>query len=224
MSFYDLDGESKLQRAEQLVAKDKDGAKQAEKVSEHSSGPVADDELLARSLEYPNKFTDSGGLSDTLFQDAFSRGASAQRLPHGWDAHSSDVHNRFEFRAKKRREGADGRDPDPENIYIGAFHMSAAELRACKLDSDTASRVRVYDAGEESDQFHAEIVVDATGLKKHQRKEMRVRLMVLAQQRGLFVSPHLSAEDVGRDEGTQCELHLPPAPEILLHRGHSSAT
>lgn len=216
MSFYDLEGESKLQRAEQLIAKDKDGAKQTEKVSEHSPGPVDDNELLARSLEYPNKFTDSGGLSDTLFQDAFSRGASAQRLPDGWAAHSSDVHNRFEFRAKKRRDGADGRDADPENIYIGAFQMSAAELRACKLDSDITSGVRVYDAGEESDQLHAEIVVDITGLKKHQRKEMRVRLMVLAQQRGLFVSPHLSAENVVCAEGTQCELHLPQAPEIPL--------
>ncbi|HMS04915.1 MAG TPA: hypothetical protein PKD73_03860 [Burkholderiaceae bacterium] len=209
MSFYDLDSQSKLQRVEQLVAKDKDGVKQAEKVSEHSPGPVADDELLARSLEYPNKFTDTGGLSDTLFQDAFTHGASAQRLIHGWEHHASDVHNRFEFRAKKRREGTDGRGPDPENLYIGAFHMTAAELRACKLDTDTASRVRVYDAGEDSDQLHAEIFVDATGLAKHQRKEMRVRLMVLAQQRGLFVSPHLSAEDLGRAEGTQCELHMP---------------
>ena len=221
MSFYDLDGESKLPRAEQLIAKDKDGAKQAEKVSEFSSGPVADDELLARSLEYPNKFNELGGLSEELFQDAFTHGASAQRLIHGWEVHSSDVHNRFEIRAKKRREGADGRSPSPENLYIGAFHLSAAELRACKLDSDTLSRVRVYDAGKESDELHAEIVVDATGLSRPQRKEMRVRLMVLAQQRGLFVSPHLSAENIDRAEGTQCELHLPPVSKSLLQTGQS---
>lgn len=211
MSFYDLDGESKLSRAEQLVAKDKDGAKQMEKVSEHSPGPVADHELLARSLDYPNKFTALGGLNDSLFQDAFSHGASAQRLLDGWDSQASDVHYRFELRAKARREGTDGRNPDPENLYIGAFHMTAVELRACKLDDDTTSRVRVYDAGDTSDQLHAEIVVDATGLNKPQRKELRVRLMTLAQQRGLFVSPHLPAEDFGRAEGTQCELHLPPA-------------
>lgn len=211
MSFYDLDGESKLPRVEQLVAKDKDGVMQTEKASEHSPGPVADHELLARSLDYPTKFTDLGGLNDSLFQDAFSHGASAQRLLNGWEAHASDVHGRFEVRAKARREGTDGRYPDPENLYIGAFHMTAAELRACKLDDDTAPRVRVYDAGDASDQLHAEIIVDATGLKKPQRKELRVRLMTLAQQRGLFVSPHLPAEDVGRAEGTQCELHLSPA-------------
>lgn len=211
MSFYDLDGESNLPRVEQLVAKDKDGVKQTEMVSEHSPGPVVDHELLARSLDYPNKFTDLGGLNDSLFQDAFSHGASAQRLPHGWDAHASDVHGRFEVRAKARREGTDGRDSDPENLYIGVFHMTAAELRACKLDDDKTPRVRVYDAGDASDQLHAEIIVDATGLKKPQRKELRVRLMTLAQQRGLFVSPHLPAEDLGRAEGTQCELHLSPA-------------
>lgn len=211
MSFYDLDGESKLPRVEQLVVKDKDGAKQTEKLSEHSPGPVANHELLARSLDYPTKVTDLGGLNDSLFQDAFSHGASAQRLLHGWDAHASDAHGRFEARAKARREGADGRDPDPENLYIGALHMTAAELRACKLDDDKAPRVRVYDAGDAFDQLHAEIIVDATGLKKPQRKELRVRLMTLAQQRGLFVSPHLPAEDIGRAERTQCELHLPPA-------------
>ena len=89
--------------------------------------------------------------------------------------------------------------------------MTAAELRACKLDGDTASRVRVYDAGvNASDNLHAEIIVDATDLKKSQRKELRVRLMTLAQQRGLFVSSHLTAEDLGCAERTQCELHLPP--------------
>ncbi len=211
MSFYDLDGESKLPRVEQLVVKDKDGVMQTVKVSEHSPGPVANDELLSRSLDYPNKFTALGGLNDGLFQDAFSHGASAQRLPSGWDAHAVDVHARFEARAKARREGTDGRDPDPDNLYIGAFNMTAGELRACKLDGDTASRVRVYDAGDASDKLHAEVIVDATGLNKPQRKELRVRLMTLAQQRGLFVSPHLPAEDLGRAEGTQCLLHFPPA-------------
>lgn len=208
MSFYDLDGESMLSRVEQLVEKDKDGAKQREKVSEHSPAPVANDELLARSLDYPTKFTDVGGLNDSLFQEAFSHGASAQRLPKGWDVHSTDVHSRFEIRAKARREGSDGRNSDPENLYIGAFQMTVAELKACKLDSDVTPRVRVYDAGTALDQLHAEIIVDATGLKKPQRKEMRVRLMTIAQRRGLFVSPHLPAEDCYRAERTLCELHL----------------
>ena len=209
MSFYDLDGESKLTRAQQLVAKDKDGAKQLEKVSEQSPGPVADNELLARSLDYPDKFTAAGGVDETLFQDAFTHGASAQRLIRGSETQSADAHNRFEERAKVRREGADGRAPNPENQYVGAFHMTAGELRACKLDRDTGPRVRVYDAGEVSDELHAEIIVDDTGLNRPEKKELRVRLMTIAEQQGLYVSPYLGAGDLSRAEGTQCTLHLP---------------
>lgn len=211
MSFFDLDGESKLPPVEQWVAKDKDGSKQAEKVSGHSQGPVANGELLARSLEYPNKFDGSGGLNETLFSDAFSFGASAQRLLPDWDTRAADVHAAFEARAKARREGTDGRRAAPNNLYIGAFHVSAEELRACRLEGDTKLRVRVYDHGEVSDQLHAEIVVDASGLAKEKRKELKVRLMTLAEKRGLFVSPHLPADERKRAEGTHCVLNLPQA-------------
>jgi hypothetical protein len=99
MSFYEIDETSKLNRVDQLLAKDPDGAKQSEKVSAFAPGPVGDDELLARSLEYPNKFDASGGLNDSFFDDAFRRGASAQRLVSGWDVHAVDVHRGFEERA-----------------------------------------------------------------------------------------------------------------------------
>ncbi|NNM68751.1 MAG: hypothetical protein HKM00_02065 [Gallionella sp.] len=126
MSFFDLNGESALPRAGQLVAKDRDGEMQTMKVSEHSPGPVANDELLARSLDYPNKFIAPGGLNDTLFQDAFSHGASVQRLLQGWDAHADDVHSRFEARAQARREGTDGRHPNPPGvrIFVVCFEIS----------------------------------------------------------------------------------------------------
>lgn len=213
MSFYDIDKESAVARAQQLVAKDKDGTKQQQRVSHHSPGPVADEELLARSLDYPNKFTDTGGLNETLFQDAFTHGASAQRLIHGWDAHAPDVHNRFEGRARARREGTDGRPPNADNQYVGAFCMTAGELRACKLDRDKGARVRVYDAGDEEDQLHAEIIVDDTDLNRPEKKELRLRLMVVAQRKGLFVSPHLPADNFNRAEGTQCALNLPGGVE-----------
>lgn len=208
MSFYELDKESTLTRAQQLVAKDEDGAKQRETVSDHSPGPVADGELLARSLDYPNKFTATGGVNETLFQDAFAHGASCQRLIRGWEAHATEVHNRFESRAKARREGTDGRAANANNQYVGAFCMTAGELRDCKLARDTGPRVRVYDAGNESDELHAEIIVDDTGLTRPEKKELRVRLMTIAQQQGLFVSPYLPAGDFERAEGTQCKLNL----------------
>lgn len=208
MGFYDLDETSTLSRVEQLIANDKDGSKQQTAVSDQPHGPVKNTELLARSVDYPSKFEHSGGLNDTLFQDAFTHGASAQRLTEGWDEHAIDVHRKFEEKAHGRRNGTDGRPPKPEYLYIGVVQMTAEELRACKLDGEDLCRVRIYDAGnKQSDNLHAEIVVDAAGLEKPQKKELRVRLMTLATKRGLFVSPHLPFEDRHLAIETQCELH-----------------
>ena len=212
MSFFDFDETSTKSRAAQLVEKDPDGLKQLEKVSKHSTGHAGDDELLARSLEYPNKFTAAGGLNEELFQDAFKNGASAQRLPLGWVEHATDVHGRFEARAQSRRDGSDGRRPDPGNLYVGAFHITAGELRACKLDDDAIARVRVYDAAHSPDDaLHADVIIDDRDLTKPKRKELRIRLMILAEKRGLYVSPYLSSTGRARAIGTECKLNLPDA-------------
>lgn len=208
MGFYDFNAAPTKSHAAQLVEKDPDGSKQLEKVSVYSPGPVEDDELLARSLEFPNKFTDTGGLNEELFQDAFNKGASAQRIPQGWVKHAGDVHSRFEARAQSRRDGSDGRSPNPENLYVGVFHIEAGELRACKLDDDTLERVRVYDAANSPDDpLHADVIIDDSGLTRPKRKELRLRLMILAERRGLYVSPYLSSEGLERAVGTGCDLH-----------------
>ena len=222
MSFYDLDVSSKKSRAEQLVENDTDGAKQWEKVSMHSPGPVKDEELLARSLEYPSKFYAEGGLNDALFQDTFSHGASAQRLMKGWESHETDVHSRFEARAKARRDGSGEKPASPDFTYVGSLHMTAGELRSFRINGDDKARVRVYDAGnDESDPLHAEIIADASGLQRQQRHELRVRLMALAEQRGLYVSPYLDLEGQRRAESSQCQLVWPTA--TLLIKFHEDA-
>lgn len=212
MSFYDLDTSSTKTRAEQLVEKDADGGKQLEKVSKHSPGPVKDEELLARSLDYPSKFHAQGGLNDALFQDAYNHGASAQRLTQGWESHEFDVHLRFEARAETRRNGSSEKPPSPNFTYMGSLHMTAAELRSFRLDGDDKARVRVYDAGnDESDSLHADVIADTSGLKKQQKHELRVRLMKLAEQRGLHVSPYLDLEGQRRVETSQCLVVQPSA-------------
>lgn len=212
MSFYDLDASSTKPRAEQLVEKDGDGSKQQARMSTYAPSHVDDAELLARSLEYPSKFDAEGGLNDSLFQDAFSHGASAQRLPEGWEKHEVDVHTRFETRAKARREGVGGKAASPNFTYVGTFHMTAGELRNCRLpaDKDDVARVRVYDAGHEaSDSLHADVIADGSGLGKRQRHELRVRLMSVAEQRGLHVSPFLDEDGLRTAGGSQCELIEP---------------
>jgi len=232
MSFYDLDASSTKSRAEQLVDKDKDGSKQRERVSTHAPSNVEDAELLARSLEYPSKFDAEGGLNDSLFQDAFTHGASAQRLPEGWEKDGADVHIRFEARAKARREGSGGKLASPNFTYVGTLHMTAGELRNCRLpgDEDDTARVRVYDAGHDaSDSLHADIIADASGLKRLQRHELRVRLMQLAEQRGLYVSPFLDSEGQAIAESSQCVLvqpsdnMLPKCKQEAAHAGGNEA-
>lgn len=216
MSFYDQDASSKKTRAEQLVEKDADGTKQLEKVSKHSPGPVQDEELLARSLEYPSKFHAQSGLNDAFFQDAFSHGASAQRLTNGWESHESDVHFRFEARAKARRDGSGGKPASPDFTYVGSLHMTAGELRSFRCNGDDKARIRVYDAGcDESDPLHAEIIADASGLQKQQRHELRVRLMAQAEQRGLHASPYLDLEGQRRAESSKCLL-VPPSATFSM--------
>lgn len=217
MSFFDIDETSRLDRVAQLVAKDPSGVMQSTQVSPHASGPVGAQELLARSLEYPNKFDASGGLNDSFFADAFKFGASAQRLLNGWDVHATDVHQRFEARAATRRRGDAIRKAAPDNLYVGSFHMTAAELRTFQIESETRQRVRVYDAAlVETDPLHAEILADGSDLKKHLKHEMRVRLMALAELRGLYVSPFLSEAGLSRARNIGCNLnypHPPPPPQ-----------
>ena len=211
MNFYDIDESLKNSRVAQLLAKDPNGDKQFEKVSTYAPSPVRDDELLARSLEYPDKFNPSGGLNDSFFGDAFTHGASVQRLIDGWEVMASGVHNAFEARADSKRQGSENRKPKPDNIYIGSFHMTAGELRGVQLEIQDRRRVRVYDAGlDVSDPNHAEILADGEGLEKVLKHKFRVMLMVLAQKRGLYISPFLSEEGHGRARESGCKLNYYP--------------
>ncbi len=223
MNFYEIDESlPKDTRATQLLAKDPTGVKQFEKVSIYAISHVANDEMLARSLEYPDKFNPSGGLNDAFFDDAFTYGASVQRLINGWDVMGSGVHNAFEVRAESKRQGSENRKPKPENIYIGSFHMTAGELRNLQLEMENQQRVRVYDAGvEELDPNHAEILAIKDGLNKQLRHLFRVMLMTLARKRGLYVSPHLLEDGLSRARNSGCSLNEYPESPCADSDGYS---
>ena len=85
--------------------------------------------------------------------------------------------------------------------------MTAGELRNIKLDNHERAPVRVYDAGiEESDPLHAEIVADGSSMQKIQRHMLRVRLMKLAEKRGLHISPYLDEKGLHIAQGCNCCL------------------
>jgi hypothetical protein len=213
-NLYSNDIADATKRVEHVIALDPNGECQQHRVSEFSPGPVADDEVIARSIDFPLRQDPVSGINDSLFQDAFTMGASSQRVQGEWNEVGRAVHDRYEARARRRRSGDDGRPANSEWRYIGAVHVTARELRELQLDGapQKIGRVRVYDAGHSADDsLHADVMVDAsdlTGGLKAQRKLLRVKLMTVACRRGLFVSPHLPANDPNIVD-IQIPLNLP---------------
>lgn len=192
-----------------FITNDPEGGCQEHKISPYSPSHVEHDELLARSIDFPLREEPSGGINDSLFQDAFTFGASVQRIPKDWKQSEHIIHTRYEDRASKRRLGEVGREPSNDWRYIGSVHVTAGELRKVQMEVVRKGRVRVYDAAHTPDDpLHADVMVDASGLDKSFRKLLRVMLMNEACRRGLYVSPHISPSDTNllRDQIT---LHMP---------------
>lgn len=199
-------------RVQYFIQCDPEGHYQESKISEHSPCSVNNDELLARSIDFPLREDPEAGLNDSLFQDAFTFGASIQRILGDWAQGGQSIHDRYEERAHSRRLGGDGRAPNAEWRYIGVVHVTANELRELQVSAVRKGRVRVYDAAHTTDDpLHADVMVDAsdlTGDLKPLRKLLRVMLMNVACRRGLFVSPHLAPDDPSL-QNIQILLHRP---------------
>jgi hypothetical protein len=195
--------------ADFAAAIDEDGGCQFESVGhDHGSpGPVASFELLARRVFSPTHFNSFKcppvQLDDALFADAFTIGCSVSRLLPDWPVRSAALHELGEQAAKARREGADGRDPQPDRKYLGLVHISAAEARSVVLESKPViGRVRVYDTAKPIDILHADIIFDRRDIAsdsskddKQARKLLRVKLLTVAMRRGFYVSPYLAEDD-----------------------------
>ncbi len=194
-----------------FISNDLEGECQKHKVSEYAPGHVDDEEVLARSIDFPLRHDPATGIDDSLFQDAFSMGASTQRI-HGDSADAVlAIHRRYEDRASRRRSGEDGRRANPEWHYLGSVQVKAGDLRSLQLNGmERKGRVRVYDAAHNAeDPLHADVMVDSSDLAaKAQRKLLRVMLMTVACRRGLYVSPFL-APDHPSLKCIQMQMHWP---------------
>lgn len=179
-----------------VLQQDFDGSCQKVKVGGDSPGPVKDSEALARFVFCPAHVDKSretlGAVDETLFNDVLSIGGSVNRLIETNNEITHALHARGEAVAEDVRTGDNGRQPQPDRHYLGAVRLLAEDVRAICFDT-VANRVRIYDTslGPE-DPLHGDIVANTNGLTKTNRKELRVRLFMLAQRSGLFVS-HLYA-------------------------------
>ena len=182
-----------------LVA-NQDGECQGHKVSPHSPGCVSDGEVVVRSIDFPAREDIAGGINESLFQDAFTVGASVQRLAGTWEDSRGAIHQRFEARAVGRREGQDGRPANPDWKYVACTQIPVSALRAVQLDeAPKVARIRAYDAADRPDDpLHADVIADDAGLDRRLRKLLRVKLMTLATSRGIYLSPFLPHDDPAR--------------------------
>ncbi len=195
--------EESTNRVEACVELDPDGACQRYSVClKHSPGPVLDSEGLARWVFTPPhvKKPLPGEFCDSFFEEIFSTGLSIQRLHCKWSRASKEVHELGQAQVKD-----DGK-PDangfvrPKRTYLGAIQFSTSELRNLKaVVDDATTELHVYDTGLPANRKHAEVMARAHGgtnkKLKASRQQMRVRLMVLANQSGIYKSPFLEEND-----------------------------
>lgn len=180
-----------------VLQQDPDGSCQYVKVGEHSPGPVQDDEVLARLVFCPThvKKNDEeyGQIDESLFTDITSIGGSVNRILADAGGETVDVHLKGESMADAVRQGAHGRKPQPDRHYLGVIRLVARDVRALSVD-DVACRLRIYDTSRgPDDHLHGDIVANMGGLdkeKKALRKQLRVKLFLLASESGLYSSPH----------------------------------
>lgn len=179
-----------------VISHDPDGSCQACNVGKDSPGPVQDSEVLVRFVACPAHTSSTsngpGPIDETLFLDAFSKGCSVNRITSNANGDHDDVelHKSGEEMACQIRIGTPERPPQPDRRYLGFVRLVAGDVRAISVDQLT-HRVRVYDTSLSNNPLHADIVGNSFGLNKVLKKELRVRLYLIARESGLFASPHL---------------------------------
>lgn len=201
-------------KVDHILKNDSGGECENISVSQHSMGAVTNDEVIARAIVFPHMFSKSEplGLNETIFDDVFNKGGSAQRLiPLGEKEQVNQIHDIQERNAKNRRE--DTAKPQKDRRYIGLVRLLVSELRSIQLfDLVRNNRVRVYDTASESDVNHVDIVVDnrdLIGEHKAKKKLIKVMLLALSEKRGLEVSPFLEKDFIAiRDIKKYCQEEL----------------
>jgi hypothetical protein len=177
----------------QFVANtDPDGQCQHVKVGVSSPGPVGNNEVLARFVFAPPHLLQSTGkIDESLVDDAFTHGASVNRAHSGWEVMLPELHAKGEELAEKIRTGSEKRPPQPSRRYLGFIRLSAEDVRSSSVD-ETPTRVRIYDTSLPHDDFHGDIVVNSSNLRKDLKKALKTLLYLKLTNAGLFRSPYLT--------------------------------
>lgn len=151
---------------------------ESQTASEHSPGPVVDDEQLVRYWLNPVHFDrQTGTLKPTAFDEACSFGLSVNRLKHVTIDEVRDL-----AQCRVNQSGQANPDQVPREL-IGYSAFSAAEVRKVQTADPPPGRraFGVYDTANPQDLSHADVCQIAS--KAQGAKSARMQMRQLANSR-----------------------------------------
>lgn len=158
------------QKAEKIDAQSPDCACESHSVSEHSPGPVANDETVWRIVLSPVHYdAASGKVKELAFDDASNKGLSVQRLVV--------LGSEDGIRACGLRQAT----LKPGRIFEFACGASAVDIRAIRGPED-GGRFCIYDTAETNDTGHADVCQTRHGTKRSRaqlRRELQKKFALL---------------------------------------------
>jgi hypothetical protein len=134
----------------------------------------------------PSHTPDGREIDESLFADVSDKGASVQRMGAAEEATVLALHGRGHLVANSpnitRGANYQGRQRD----YLGFVQLCTGEVRGIFRD-DFPAAVRVYDTSRgPDDALHGDIICNSSLLTKIKRKAVRVALLQIARDGGLF--------------------------------------
>lgn len=182
-------------RAQYVFDQDASGDCQKRSLSEFSPGEITDDEHIVRAVIFPHmsKSNYNEEVGEDVIADAFTIGASVQRLLSDVSSQLSSFHNIQETRAQAYRNQNPGRTPP--RTYIGALEIPVQQIRAINYIAHNFQNadVRFYDTADEGDESHGDIFLNP-GYDKAKKKLLRVMLYTTICNNKVYRSPYLAQE------------------------------
>ena len=118
-------------------------------ISEHSHGPVADDEILTKLIVDPIHI-DKGVVSPAAFTDAYSLDLSLFREELATD-------KEIQLAIDQIKNTGWGKESPQSRSIVAVMHASAESIRALRLDNPSGPMCRIYDTGEADKPAHASV-------------------------------------------------------------------
>lgn len=133
--------------------------------SEHSIGPVTDQEILVRIATSPLFVDKAGKIKPNIFSHIFTVGCSVQR--EGLATNKELIELISKFVASKA-----------DNAWEGALIAKCSELRGIFVKSNNSRAVCIYDTAEKENPAHAEISQAQIAMSEEDITELRHDIFV----------------------------------------------